>query len=85
MDKETGIPGDDWSFLQDGAQHPDPDTSDWRFRKLESHATQESRLLSRAARRRFSSTSVQAPPLEERLEQLGWSVLKSPSLPTRTP
>lgn len=86
MDKETGTPGDEWSFLQNSPPRPDPDTSDWRFRKLESDAsTLRPRLINRSSRRRFSSTSVQAPPLEERLEKLGWSVLNPDRYPTRTP
>lgn len=86
MDTETDTPGDDRSFLQESPPRPDPETSDWRFRKLESEGTNLApRLLNRSSRRRFSSTSVQAPPLEERLEKLGWSVLNRARHPTRTP
>ena len=82
MDKETGNPGDEWSFLQDSPNLADPETVEWRFRALETAAlTSEPRLLNRATRRRFSSTSVQPPPLEERLEKLGWSVLSPDSCP----
>jgi hypothetical protein len=85
MDKETGTPGDEWSFLQDNPTGTDPQTSDWRFRKLEAESSHGARLLGRSSRRRFSSTSVAAPPLEERLEKLGWSVLNPDRYPTRTP
>ena len=87
MDKEPGTPQDEWTLLRENSPQSEPETSDWRFRKLGLDTPpSRARSTERAARRQFSSTHMPAPALEERMERLGWSVVAPasplPSAPT---